>query len=146
MRDWFSRFVLALAALALLWFPFALFLGSPGPLTIIPVLSGLAVLVAVPLTVVFVWRSWSVEHLYAYLLAVITLTIVFGFFGLVLHSLYISFTSPDSAAAAGPGFAATTGPHPLELVLLFGSILAVYVLAFHPVYRGGYARLKARLA
>ena len=145
MFNQLSRFVLALVAFALLWIPFAVFLQPSGPFTIIPALSVLAVLVAVPLAVVFVWCSWSVERLYASLLAVTVLTLIFGFLGLVFHSLYLTFANPGPRAPANPGFA-TTGPSPLELASVFGSILAVYVLAFLFIYRGGYDRLKARLA
>jgi hypothetical protein len=126
----FFRFVLALVAFVVLFIPFSALFTPPDPFTQL-IFLGAATLVAIPVVVVFVRRSYSLERLYGYLLAVNVLIVpvglVIGGIGIVVRILVGRVAPPD----------------------LLGGIAIVaiaYALAFHLVYRGGYDRLKARFA
>ena len=130
----FVRFVLALVAFLWLLSPFAAFLTPPDPFTQILGL-GVGAVGAVPAAVVFVRRSHSLKRLYGYLLAV-NLTVLplgFGFIGAVWLTERISGTTLQ-------GFG------PVWALVQTTFLLVAYLLTFHLVYRGGYARLKTRFA
>ncbi|EMA38649.1 hypothetical protein [Halococcus hamelinensis] len=128
------RFVLALVAFLWLSAPFAGLLTPPDPFTQIIAL-GVGAVGAVPAAVVFVRRSHSLERLYGYLLAANVLVIPVAFIGAgVLFLLRTAL--PVSVSSSGL-------VQTIEGALL---VSAAYLLAFHLVYRGGYARLKTRFA
>ena len=124
------RFVLALVAFVWLLLPFPALLTPPDPFTQL-VFLGVATLVAIPVVVVFVQRSYSLERLCGFLLAVNVLVVPVG---LVIGGIDIAVR-------------ALVGREELFGTLAGVVIVAVaYALAFQFVYRGGYARLKARFA
>ncbi len=130
------RFVLVLFALFILLQPFFTTFTAPDPYTQL-IGIGLAALVVVPVAFVFVRRSYSVEHLYKFLLAMYA--VLFSVFGLFIGQLFVI-----------EGVSGLVVPYP-NSILIGGIIqtmllLVVYALAFHLVYRGGYGRLKARFA
>jgi hypothetical protein len=130
----FVRFILALVAFLWLSAPLAGLLTPPDPFTQI-IGIGLGAVVTVPIAVWFTRRSHSLERLYGYLLAANVLVIPVAFIGagvlfLLRTALPVSVSSSSLVQT-------------LEGTLL---ISAAYLLAFHLVYRGGYARLKTRFA
>lgn len=126
----FFRFVLALVAFVVLSFPFAVIFTPLDPFTQL-IFAGTVALVAVPVVVVFIQRSYSLERLYGFLLAVNVLVIPVGF---VIGGIGIDVRALVGQIA------------PLDLLGGVAIIAIAYALAFHLVYRGGYARLKARFA
>ena len=124
------RFVLAFAAFTVLLQALPTVLGPPDVYTQFIAL-GIAALVATPMATIFVWQSHSLERLGAYFLAVNVLVIPIG---LVVGSIGIVVRTLTGRVAI---FESLTG------VVI---IVTAYALAFHLVYRGGYARLKTRFA
>lgn len=130
----FVRFVLALVAFLWLSAPLAGLLTPPDPFTQI-IGIGLGAVVTVPIAVWFTRRSHSLERLYGYLLAANVLTVLVMLVGAgLLFLLRTAFSIPVSSSSL---------VQTIEGALL---VSAAYLLAFHLVYRGGYARLKTRFA
>lgn len=124
------RFILAFVAFTWLFQAFPVALSPPDPYTQF-IAVGIAAVVAIPSAAVFVRRSYSLRRLGVYLLAVnllvIPIALVVVGFEVVVRSL--------------------VGQIPIFETLTTGIIVLVaYALTFHLVYRGGYARLKARFA
>ena len=126
----FFRFVLALVAFVVLLIPFSALFTLPDPFTQL-IFLGAATLVAIPVVVVFVRRSYSLERLYGYLLAV---NVLIAPVGLVIGGIGIVVRILVGRVA------------PLDLLGGIAIVAIAYALAFHLVYRGGYTRLKARFA
>ena len=128
------RFVLALFAFVVLLTQFAVLFTPPDPFTQL-IAMGVATLVSTPIAVIFVRRSYSLERLYGFLLAlyVSSLVVMFPVFGALFA---LDATTGVTILHSGFGWAV------VQALLLF----VVYALAFHLVYRGGYARLNTRLA
>ena len=124
------RFILALFAFIVLLFPFVIVFTPPDPFTQLRAL-GVVAAIAVPFAVGFVRQSRSFRRLVTYYLTVniliVPLTVVIVGLG--------TFVQPFIDRAM-----------PLEIVERGVTILVAYVLAFCLIYRGGYARLKARFA
>jgi hypothetical protein len=126
----FLRFVLAFVAFTWLFQALPVALIPPDAHTQL-IAVGIAAVVAIPSAAVFVKRSYSLEHLGAYLLAVNILIIPIGF---VVAGLEV-------VLQALIGWIQIFDTLTTSIV-----VLAAYALAFHLVYRGGYARLKTRFA
>lgn len=121
-------------AFVVLLFQFSVPFTPPDPFTQL-IVMGIAALVSIPVAVVFVRQSYSLERLYGYLLAMQVL--VYVVFVPVFGLLYcIGEVTGVMIQQSGVGWTVA------QTLLL----LVVYALAFHLVYRGGYTRLKARFA
>ncbi|WP_435075900.1 hypothetical protein [Halococcus sp. AFM35] len=100
----FFRFVLALVAFVVLLIPFSALFTPPDPFTQL-IFLGAATLVAIPVVVVFVRRSYSLERLYGYLLAVNVLIVpvglVIGGIGIVVRIL-VGRVAPLDLLGASP--------------------------------------------
>ena len=127
-------FVLALVAFIVLLFPFVSVSTPPDPFTQLLTL-GVVTVVTIPIAVVFVRRSQSLERLYGFVLATYALAfiVIFPVFGVLFA---IDAMPAVTIQQSGFGWAVAQSI----------SLFFVYVLAFHLVYRGGYTRLKTRLA
>ncbi|WP_237561124.1 hypothetical protein [Halococcus sediminicola] len=124
------RFVLALVAFVVLLSPFSAIFTPPDPFSQL-IFLGAVTPVTIPVAIVFVRRSYSLKCLYGYLLAVNVLVVPVG---LVIGGIGI-------IGRAFVGRIASLGT--LAGVVIVG---VAYALAFHLVYRGGYARLKSGFA
>lgn len=124
------RFVLALVAFVVLLSPLSAILTPPDPFSQL-IFLGTVTPVTIPVAVVFVRRAYSLGRLYGYLLAVNVLVVPVG---LVIGSIGI----------VGRVFVGRIAP--LGTLAGVAIVGVAYALAFHLVYRGGYARLKARFA
>jgi uncharacterized membrane protein YhaH (DUF805 family) len=124
------RFVLALAVFVLLIVPTIGAFSPPDPFTQLYLTAPFVVFVAVPLAGLFVRRSHSLRRLVTYYLVVNVLVILIGL-------VIVGFK-----AVVQPPF----GQSGIIRTLTNATIsIGAYVFAFHLVYRGGYARLKAQL-
>ncbi|RJT06139.1 hypothetical protein [Halococcus sp. IIIV-5B] len=128
-----ARYVLAFLGLFAVIQPVPVLFIPPDPFSQL-IASGVTLVLAVPATVVFVRRSLSVQRLFLYILCMF----VAAFVVLALTSFVLTGIGASYAALADYG---------LRGILFQTFLLLVsYAIAFHLVYRGGYARLKARFA
>lgn len=124
------RFAVTFVAFTVLIQPFLTLL-TPPDAHLQLIAAGIAGLVSIPVSVVFVHRSCSLERLGKYFLAVSVLVV---FTTLAVGSL-------RAAVRSFVGYGWT-----VQTLFDLTAIVAAYTLAFRLVYRGGYDRLKTRLA
>ena len=124
----FLPFVVAFIAFTALVLPFLPFLPPNAYLQLVA--TGIAGLISIPISVVFVRRSYSLKRL--------------GEFVLAMNVLVV----PTALAAGGLRIIVRplVGPRwPVRTIFSITAVVLAYVLAFHLVYRGGYGRLKTRV-
>ena len=120
---------MAFIAFTVLILPFLTLLAPPDAY-LQPVATGIAGLISIPISVVFVRRSYSLERLGKFFLAMNVLAVL-------------------TALAAG-GFRIIVRPlvgprWPIRTIFSVTAVVLAYVLAFHLFYRDGYDRLEARV-
>lgn len=127
------RYVLAFLGLFAVIQPLPVLFTPPDPYSQL-IASGVALTIAAIATVVFVRRSLSVQRLFQFILCVY----VVGFVVLVATSFLFIGSGVSDSALMSYGL--------LSLLYQTFLLLVSYAIAFHLVYRGGYAQLKARFA
>ncbi|WP_160133476.1 hypothetical protein [Halococcus salsus] len=128
-----ARYVLVFLGLFALVQPFPMLTVPPDPFSGL-LASGVAIVLAAAATIVFVRRSLSVQRLFLFILCVYIVAFA------VLVTTSFVFTGLGVSDA-------TLVSYSLSSVVFQAFLLLVsYAIAFHLVYRGGYARLKARFA
>lgn len=122
------RFVVAFIAFTALILPFLPLLPPNAYLQLVAI--GTAGLISIPISVVFVRRSYSLKRLGKFPLAMNVLV--------VLTALAAGGLRIIVRPLVGPRW-------PVGTIFSVTAVVLAYVLAFHFVYRGGYGRLKARV-
>lgn len=122
------RFVVAFIAFTVLILPFLPFLPPNAYLQLVAI--GIAGLISIPISVVFVRRSYSLKRLGKFFLAMNVLV--------VLTALAAGGLRIIVRPLVGPRW-------PVRTIFSVTAVVLAYALAYHLVYRDGYDWLKARV-